>query len=128
MYTVISLSGYFRNRYRPSSRFSFRAAASNRASADSYMLNSFCETSVAMVNSPRTPGRCCVHPAGRTHAFDPAPPPENWAREPQTASIRTNTTWRKERNRSVRVVEERNRAGSAAPWFALDEFFDQKLG
>ena len=29
---------------------------------------------------------------------------------------------------NVRVVEERNRAGSAAPWFALDEFFDQKLG
>src|ERR1700730_5321685 len=79
MYTVISLFGYFRNRYRPSSRFSFRAAASNRASADSYTLNSFLETSVAMANPPRTPGPCCLHPARRTHAFEPALTPQNSA-------------------------------------------------
>src|ERR1700686_3262938 len=127
MYTVISLFGYFRKRYSPSSRFSFRAAVSNRASADSYTLNSFRETSVAMAHSPRTPGRCFPHSARRTHAFEPASCLEISAREPETASIRTNTTWRKERNRRVRMVEERNRAGSVAPWFAFDKFFDQKL-
>src|ERR1700731_4135071 len=83
MYTVISLFGYFRNRYRPSSRFSFRAAASNRASADSYTLNSFLETSVAMAKPPRTPGRCFMHPARRTHALEPALTPQNSATGPE---------------------------------------------
>src|SRR6266576_3120375 len=101
MYTVISLFVYFRKRYSPSSRFSFRAAASNRASADSYTLNSLRETSVAMATSPHSTGRCFLHPARRTHAFEPASRPENSAREPQMASIRTKTTWRKERNKET---------------------------
>src|SRR6266849_2768878 len=63
------------------------------------MFNSFRETSVAMANSPRTPWRCFMQPARRTHAFEPASRPENSAGEPETASIRTNTTWRKGRNR-----------------------------
>src|SRR5258708_32673107 len=127
MYTVISLFGYFRNRYRPSSRFSFRAAASNRASADSYTLNSFLETSVAMANPPRTPGRRFMHPAGRTHAFKPASRRQHSAKEPEMASIRTNTTRRKDRNRARMVVRKQGRAGSVAPWFALHEFFDEEL-
>src|SRR5260370_26859869 len=52
-----------------------------------------------MANSPRTPWRCFMQPARRTHAFEPASRPENSAGEPEPASIRTHTTWRKGRNR-----------------------------
>ena len=68
-----------------------------------------------------------MHAAWRTHAFDPASHTPQFGKRTSDVQYTNQDYMAQGKESKIGVVKEQDRASSSTPWFALDEFLDEKF-